>query len=44
MSTVAGASVTVCVDGSECSLAAVRQAAAEAARAGRPLRIVHAFV
>jgi nucleotide-binding universal stress UspA family protein len=44
MSTVAGASVTVGVDGSECSLAAVRQAAAEAARAGRPLRIVHAFV
>lgn len=44
MSTAAGAAIVVGVDGSLCSLAAVRVAAAEAANRGRPLRIVHAFV
>jgi nucleotide-binding universal stress UspA family protein len=44
MSTVAGATVVVGVDGSASSLAAVRAAAHEAVERGRPLRIVHAFI
>nr|WP_043720952.1 universal stress protein [Micromonospora maris] len=36
--------VVVGVDGSEAALAAVRLAAAEAARRHRPLRVVHAFI
>jgi nucleotide-binding universal stress UspA family protein len=44
MSTVAGAAVVVGVDGSECSLSAVRAAATEAVERGRPLRIVHAYI
>ncbi|WP_433790819.1 universal stress protein [Actinoplanes sp. CA-252034] len=44
MSTASGAAVVVGVDGSACSLAAVRAAAVDAADRGRPLRIVHAFI
>jgi nucleotide-binding universal stress UspA family protein len=44
MSTVAGAAVVVGADGSTCSLAAIRTAAAEAVERGRPLRIAHAFI
>ncbi|TCC00662.1 universal stress protein [Micromonospora zingiberis] len=40
----ADAAVVVGVDGSESALAAVRLAAAEAARWHRPLRVVHAFI
>jgi len=43
MSTSAGASIVVGVDGSSRSLIAVEVAAAEAALRHRPLRIVHAF-
>ncbi|MFG2065151.1 universal stress protein [Micromonospora sp. NPDC048871] len=39
-----GSAVVVGVDGSESALAAVRLAAAEAARWHRPLRVVHAFI
>lgn len=44
MSTVAGATVVVGVDGSASSLSAVRAAAHEAVQRGRSLRIVHAFI
>ncbi len=44
MSTVASAAVVVGVDGSTGSLSAVRAAASEAVKRGRPLRIVHAFI
>ncbi|BCJ61774.1 universal stress protein [Micromonospora endophytica] len=42
--TMAGASVVVCVDGSRAALDAVRVAAREAAYRHRPLRVVHAFI
>ncbi|MFY1576607.1 universal stress protein [Verrucosispora sp. WMMD703] len=44
MSSVSGAAVVVGVDGSEPARAAVRLAAATAARRDRPLRVVHAFI
>src|SRR3712207_1320847 len=44
MSNVAGAAVVVGIDGSPCSLNAVRIAATEAQNRGRPLRLVHAFI
>ncbi|GIJ76471.1 Nucleotide-binding universal stress protein, UspA family [Micromonospora phaseoli] len=44
MNSASGTAVVVGVDGSEPALAAVRLAAAEAARRQRPLRVVHAFI
>ncbi len=44
MNSANGAAVVVGVDGAEPSLAAVRLAAAEAARRQLPLRVVHAFI
>ncbi|GAA0815784.1 universal stress protein [Spirilliplanes yamanashiensis] len=44
MTTTKGLPILVGADGSECSLEAVRTAAAEAALWRRPLRIVHAFI
>ncbi|GIJ08090.1 universal stress protein [Micromonospora andamanensis] len=44
MNSASGSAVVVGVDGSEPALAAVRLAAAAAARQGRPLRLVHAFI
>ncbi|MFV2100823.1 universal stress protein [Micromonospora sp. LOL_024] len=44
MNSASGAAVVVGVDGSGPALAAVRLAAAEAARRHRPLRVIHAFI
>ncbi len=44
MNAVTGPPIVVGVDGSDCSLDAVRLAAAEAVLRRRPLRVVHAFV
>ncbi|SCF19321.1 universal stress protein [Micromonospora mirobrigensis] len=44
MNSADGAAVVVGVDGSESALRAVRLAAVEADRRGRPLRVVHGFI